>query len=73
MQTLYGTFVVALGFFAGGAVSGRVVELLTTQVAGSPVRDWTNVWLSCAAICALCVLALAIFFPRRSLEQQQAA
>lgn len=73
MQTLYGTFVVALGFFAGGAVSGRVVELLTRQVAGSPVRDWTQVWLSCAALCALCVVALALFFPRRSIDQPQAA
>jgi len=69
MQTLYGTFVVALGFFAGGAISGRVVALFTTQVGDLPVRDWTSVWLSCAAICAACVVLLALFFPRRAGEE----
>ena len=66
MQTLYGTLVIALGFFVGGVVSGYVVEWFTTGAGKAEIRDWTSIWLSCAALCAACVVALALFFPRRA-------
>lgn len=66
MQTIYGTFVVALGFFAGGIVSGQVGEWFTS--ADTAARDWTGIWLSCSALAAVCVVALAAFFYNRPLE-----
>lgn len=77
MQTLYGTFVLALGFFTGGFVSGWVVErfstVMTDPVTGEALRtaggelikqrDWVGIWLACAALCAVCVLVFARFFP----------
>ena len=64
MQTLFGTFVLALGFFAGGLISGQIVELFTTTVADQTYRDWTAIWLACAAPCALCVVAMITLFPK---------
>ena len=64
MQTLYGTFVIALGFFVGGFVSGHVGAWFTTGVGEAAEQDWTSIWLSCAAICAACVVVFAAFFPK---------
>jgi MFS family permease len=64
MQTLYGTFIVSLGFFAGGLVSGKVGDWFTTVVGGATLRDWPLLWLSCAALCAGCVLLMVACFPR---------
>lgn len=61
MQTFYGTFVIALGFFFGGLVSGWVGEAFSD--ADGNVQDWTSLWMSCAALSAICVVAFAIFFP----------
>jgi nucleoside transporter len=65
MQTIYGTFVLALGFFVGGFVSGQIGDWFTTGSGAAVARDWTSIWLSCAAICAVCVLLMAIFFPAK--------
>ena len=73
MQTVYGTFVVALGFFVGGFVSGAIGDWFSTTVDQTTVRDWTSIWLSCAAICALCVVVFAAMFPRKQAGQSQAA
>jgi nucleoside transporter len=73
MQTLYGTFVVALGFFVGGYISGQVVGGLTETVGDTSVRDWTSIWLVCAALCAACVLALAFLFPAKGAELESDA
>lgn len=63
MQTVYGTFVIALGFFIGGFVSGQVGEWFTSGAGETLTRDWTNIWLSCAALCAACVVVFGIWFP----------
>lgn len=92
MQTLYGVFVLSLGFFVGGFVGGVIGDVFSTTVGVSvlapgfyfggvtasvvgnalatsdatvTIRDWTSIWLSCAAICAACVLLFGLFFPRR--------
>ena len=64
MQTLYGTFVLALGFFVGGFVSGQIGDWFTSGTGDTLVRDWTSIWLSCAALCAACVVVFAAFFPK---------
>jgi nucleoside transporter len=69
MQTIYGTFVIALGFFVGGFVSGQVGEWFTTGTGETAVRDWTSIWLCCAAICAACVVVFAAFFPNTMPEE----
>ncbi len=63
MQTFYGTFVVALGFFAGGFVSGQVGEWFSTGTGEAVARNWTAMWLSSTALCAACVAVLAALFP----------
>ncbi|HAY81368.1 MAG TPA: hypothetical protein DCY79_16305 [Planctomycetaceae bacterium] len=60
MQTLYGTFVISLGFFVGSFVAGGVAKIFTTETG----RDWSSIWLSCAALAALCVLAFGLLFPK---------
>ncbi len=71
MQTLYGTFILSLGFFFGGLISGQIGEIFTTTVKDTVERDWPSIWLSCAAICAVCVILLAVFFPNRRMEQPE--
>lgn len=65
MQTVYGTFVVAAGFFIGGFVSGQVGKWFTVGEGDAAVRDWTAIWLSCTALCALCVVVFAALFPKQ--------
>ncbi|NLX97106.1 MAG: nucleoside permease [Rhodopirellula sp.] len=65
MQTLYGTFVIALGFFAGGFASGQIGDWFTTGAEQTLTRDWTSIWLSCTALCAACLVVFAVWFPRR--------
>ncbi|MCU0959590.1 MAG: MFS transporter [Pirellulaceae bacterium] len=62
MQTFYGVFVLSLGFFVGGFVSGVVGDLFTEGTGAAAVRDWPDIWFSCAAICAVCVVLFAVFF-----------
>ncbi|MCR4414247.1 MAG: MFS transporter [Thermoguttaceae bacterium] len=64
MQTLYGTFILALGFFVGGFVGGQVGEWFILVPGDNPIYDWTGIWLSCAALCAVCVAAFAVLFPK---------
>jgi MFS family permease len=69
MQTFYGTFVVALGFFVGGLVAGQVGEWFTSKVGDRSAQDWTGIWLSCTALCAACVVVFAAFFPKKVPER----
>ncbi len=64
MQTLYGTFVLALGFFAGGLASGLIGKWFGVGPGAAVIRDWTRIWLVCAALCAACCVAFALWFPR---------
>ncbi|MBC8354011.1 MAG: MFS transporter [Planctomycetes bacterium] len=64
MQTLYGTFVVAVGLFVGGFVSGWVGAMFSTGSGDDVVRDWTSIWLSCAVFSSICLAAFVLFVPR---------
>ena len=64
MQNLYGTFVIGLGFFAGGFVTGEVIDLFTQQVDGEQVRDFTAIWLIAAGLAAVSALGFYLTFPR---------
>jgi nucleoside transporter len=64
MQNLYGTFVLGLGFFCGGLVAAEVGEYFSATIDGVTVRNWTSIWLSCAVLAAICLAALATWFPR---------
>jgi MFS family permease len=64
MQNIYGVFFVSIGFFVGGLAGGEVGQWFTTRTGGVDVRDWTGIWLSSAALCAVCVFLLVAFFPR---------
>jgi len=61
MQTFYGTFVVALGFFFGGLISGWIGEVFSDS-AGK-IQNWTGLWMSCAGLSAVCLLILIALFP----------
>ena len=71
MQTLYGTFVVALGFFVGGLVGGRVGDHFAVITDGETVRDWSNIWFSCAVLAAACVVGMIAFFPSQLPEEAE--
>ena len=64
VQNLYGTFVIGLGFFAGGFVTGEVIDLFTQQVDGEQVRDFTAIWLIAAGLAAVSALGFYLTFPR---------
>lgn len=66
MQTMYGTFILALGFFVGALVSGWVGKVFSDTDGN--VNNWTGLWLSCAALAGICALAFATLFPDRSPE-----
>jgi MFS family permease len=66
MQTLYGTFVIGLGFFVGGLVAGQAGEWFSTGSGDDRVYDWNSIWFSCTALCAVCVIAFAALFPNKA-------
>lgn len=69
MQNIYGVFVLSLGFFVGGLVSGQVGKFFSSAgPGGGEVHNWTSIWLTCAAGCAVCVVIFALFFPNREPE-----
>lgn len=63
MQNLYGTFVLGIGFFAGGLVSGGIGQYFTSTVDGGMVRDWFWIWNSAGLMALVSLLAFAAFFP----------
>ncbi len=73
MQTVYGTFVLALAFFIGGFVSGQVGAWFTSGEGEAVARDWTSIWLTCAALCAACVVVFGIWFPKAPPQRADAA
>lgn len=68
VQNLYGTFVIGLGFFAGGFVSGWIGESFTSPSG----RNWTGIWLSAAALAAACWMIFALTFESQADEPQAA-
>ena len=73
MQTLYGVFVLSLGFFVGGLIGGVVVDYYTTGGGSTAVHDWNRIWLSCAALCLVCVVLFAAFFPSARSDESAGA
>lgn len=73
MQNFYGTFVLGLGLFVGGIVSGNVGQYFTSEAAGEKVRNWQGIWLSCGALAVACVVGLIVLFPRETEKQEPAA
>lgn len=61
MQTLYGTLILALGFFVGALVSGWIGDLFSDTQGN--VENWTGLWLSCAVLAGTCTAAFAALFP----------
>ena len=72
MQNIYGVFFVSIGFLVGGLVGGEVDEWFTREVQGEVVRNWAGIWLTSAALCAVCVLLLIAFFPSKEPEKSPA-
>ncbi|MCA9178899.1 MAG: MFS transporter [Planctomycetales bacterium] len=67
VQNLYGTFVLGLGFLAGGVVAGEVMEYFTESGTGS--IKFTGVWLFAATLGAVCSVAFFVAFPKGEPEQ----
>lgn len=66
MQTIYGTFILALGFFVGALVSGWIGDVFSD--ADGSVNNWPGLWLSCAVLAGMCAAAFAAFFPEQRPE-----
>jgi len=64
VQNLYGTFVLGLGFFAGGFFSGWVGDTFTYEHAGTVTQNWSAIWLTAGALAAVCMLAMILAFPK---------
>ena len=64
-QNVYGTFVIGLGVFAGGFISGWIAEYFTVAKG---VQDWVAIWLSSAAIAVVCLVAFLALFPKEAEE-----
>jgi nucleoside transporter len=70
IQNIYGTFVIGLGFVAGGWLAGRI----DTWFSQGTTSDWTSNWMASAAIAAASALALAYEARRdRAAAREQAA
>ncbi len=63
MQTMYGTLILALGFFVGGIVGGEVGNVFSDSEGN--VENWAGLWWSCAALAGVCTVAFAVLFPDR--------
>lgn len=61
MQNVYGTFVIGVGFFLGGIVSGQVGKLFTDPEGA---RNWSLIWGAGAIMTAACLFAFAAWFPK---------
>ena len=71
MQTIYGTFILALGFFVGALVAGWVGDVFSD--ADGNVNNWTGLWLSCALLAGICTAAFAFAFPDQHLDSSAVA
>jgi nucleoside transporter len=68
LQTIYGNFIMGIGFVVGGIWGGRMGDAFsqTTVAVGVETTryEWSPIWLWCAAAAAACVVVLALLFPR---------
>lgn len=64
MQNLYGTFVLGLGFVAGGFVAGRTGAYFSVDIGTESIRDWPAIWLTGAALAGIAAGCFFAFFPK---------
>jgi hypothetical protein len=69
MQTVYGTFVIGVGFFLGGVISGEIGERFSSETG----TDWVAIWMVGAALTLACLVAFVVFFPKETIEEAPAA
>jgi len=73
VQNLYGTFVLGVGFFIGGFVSGWINNAFETKVDGITTQtNWNMIWLSSAGIALAGWLLFAWQFPPSGSETGEA-
>jgi len=73
VQNLYGTFVLGVGFFIGGFVSGWINNAFETKVDGITTQtNWNMIWLSSAGIALAGWLLFAWLFPPSGSETGEA-
>ncbi|MEO1997321.1 MAG: MFS transporter [Planctomycetaceae bacterium] len=72
VQNLYGTFVLGVGFFIGGFVSGWISNAFETTVDGITETNWKAIWLISAGIALAGWLLFAWQFPRSRSETGEA-
>jgi MFS family permease len=70
MQNIYGVCFVSMGFLVGGLVGGEVGDFFTRQVNSVAVRNWTGIWMTSAALCAVCIVILMAFLSGQSPERE---
>lgn len=70
VQTVYGVLVVGLGMVVGGIWGGFMGGRFARGVGEATVYEWNPIWLWCAALAAVCTLALAVMFPREVAESK---
>lgn len=61
MQNVYGTFVIGVGAFLGGFVSGAIGNAFSTSVQE---KNWVGIWSSGVAMTVVCLIAFALWFPK---------
>lgn len=68
VQTVYGTCVIALGFFVGSLLAGWVGNIFETSAG----HNWIGIWLTCGAWAAMCVVALVALFQPPDMKAESA-
>jgi MFS family permease len=64
VQNLYGTFVLGVGFLAGGFFAGAVGDHFTEGSGPDAVENWSAMWTVAAVLATLCLVAFATAFPK---------
>lgn len=67
MQTIYGTLIFGLGGVIGAKLAGDVGRhfRLSAENAAA-IYNWNGIWLTCAAVAAVCWAVFVVAFPRKS-------
>jgi nucleoside transporter len=67
MQTIYGTLIFGLGGVIGAKLAGDVGKHFRISPENAEaVYNWNGIWLTCAAVAAVCWLVFALAFPRKA-------
>lgn len=73
MQNLYGNFLIGLGFFASGPISGWIATHYSKAIQDKSgtytIHYWDNIWLAGGVIAAVCLVVFAAWFPKDEATQ----